>query len=85
MTLFFCKNCKSFTYHKNSNYGYCSKSKQDVYENTTWCDSEGVLDPELWFLKEPHISHYLKLEEETDVKILPGHLDREYYKRKLNL
>lgn len=75
-----CSSCKDFKTIDNSNYGLCKITKEYVYEGKTFCDSGGRLDPSLWFMQEPNLSHYLKLESDLNIKLLPKPINRTLYK-----
>ncbi|MGB3465663.1 MAG: hypothetical protein WBA74_10345 [Cyclobacteriaceae bacterium] len=79
LDLFRCDKCKSFK-STLSNYGYCKILKNYVYEENTFCEANGLIDPELWFMKDPHLTNYLRMEKQFKIRILPGHMDRSKYK-----
>lgn len=85
MDLFECKRCLSFKASDNCNYGYCEKLKDWVYEGNEWCEADGKIDPNLWFMQDDKLRHYLELENKYKMNILPKHLNRKYYKEKLGI
>lgn len=82
MDIFECSSCNHFTPVKNNTYGNCSKLKDWVLPWNTFCEADGIIDPNNWFMKEPFLSMYLKQEIKYKCKILPKHMDRSKYKIK---
>jgi hypothetical protein len=82
MKIFECSTCVSFRSRTNSNYGYCTRLKYQVLPDRTFCEADGILDPNLWFMQEPELTKYLKQEVKYKCKILPKHLDRDYYMKR---
>jgi len=84
LDLFRCDKCLKFT-PTPTNYGMCGILKTLVYESDTFCEAEGKIDPNFWFMKDPHLKNYLKQEIELNIKILPKYMDRDFYRKKVGI